>query len=591
MTEYPILDASGTPVAIHRRIEGDDGKRFTWSLPDGTSGLAGFPVADLPLYGIHRAERRSVILTEGEKSAQALMDVGMTAVGSVTGAASAPSPKALAALAGKAVYLWPDADDPGRTHMSKIAAHLAPIAASVQWIEPPADSPKGWDAVDALAEGGRELVESLVRGASPWAEPMLDVPIEEQRYLAGLMVDGLREMHSSGPDGGSERKELRCVTARQLAAQSPEDVAWIAPPWIASGAITELDGRPKAAGKTTFLLHLVRAVLDGGQFLGQHTMRTPVVLLSEQGPMSLRATLERARLLERDDLYIVLWRDVRGTSWPSVVDGAVALCAKVGASLLIVDTLPQFAAMVGDSENDAGAALEAMEPLQAAAAHGLGIVVSRHDRKAGGDVGESGRGSSAFAGAVDIVLALRRGDGESRATIRHLHALSRFEETPDELVIELTDAGYAALGSAINFAVEEAKRAVLAALAGEPLTTAQIVEATALKRTTIYAALAELVEAGTLGREGKGNKGDPFRYFTVASVSPDPIPSGIGPDERIEANGEESSEVDMTAAALHIFGAEIASIDGQPVESWAAEHARDDDAEIAGDAAGWKGDA
>ncbi len=51
MTEYPILDASGTPVAIHRRIEGDDGKRFTWSLPDCTSGLGGRPVADLPLYG------------------------------------------------------------------------------------------------------------------------------------------------------------------------------------------------------------------------------------------------------------------------------------------------------------------------------------------------------------------------------------------------------------------------------------------------------------------------------------------------------------------------------------------------------------
>jgi len=118
--------------------------------------------------------------------------------------------------------------------------------------------------------------------------------------------------------------------------------------------------------------------------------------------------------------------------------------------------------------------------------------------------------------------------------------------------------------------VEEAKRAVLAALAGEPLTTAQLVEATALKRTTVYAALAELVEAGTLGREGKGNKGDPFRYFAVASVSPDPIPSVIGPDERIEANGGASSgeRLDLVADVLRVFGDEIA-----------------------GDAAGWKGDA
>ena len=71
--------------------------------------------------------------------------------------------------------------------------------------------------------------------------------------------------------------------------------------------------------------------------------------------------------------------------------------------------------------------------------------------------------------------------------------------------------------------------------------------------------MTELVEAGKVGREGKGSKGDPYRHFTVASVSPDPIPSGIGPDERIEANGGASSEdrLDLVADALRVFGDDL----------------------------------
>jgi len=374
------------------------------------------------------------------------------------------------------------------------------------------------------------------------------------------------DIHSSGPDVPSGRKQLPFITARRFAAESPEDVPWIARPWVARGAITELDGRPKAAGKTTWLAHLIRAALDGTPFLGERVTRTPVVLLTEQAPSSFRPMLARAGLVDRDDLHLLFWRDTRGVGWPGVVDAAAERCRETGAGLLIIDTLPQFAGMTGDTENDAGAALEAMGPLQAVAADGMGVIVSRHDRKGGGEVGESGRGSSAFAGAVDVILALRRGDGESRPTIRHLHALSRFDETPDELVIELTDAGYVALGSAVNFALEEAKAAVLATVGEDPLTTVQLVESTGLKRTAVYAALAELVENGLIERDGKGTRGDPFRFLTVASLRPEPIrQSLIGPDERNGANGALSFDhpndasagenaVDLTAEARTIFG-------------------------------------
>lgn len=52
-----------------------------------------------------------------------------------------------------------------------------------------------------------------------------------------------------------------------------------------------------------------------------------------------------------------------------------------------------------------------MAPLQDAAHAGLTVIVCRHERKGGGDVGDSGRGSSATWGDVDIILQLRRPEG------------------------------------------------------------------------------------------------------------------------------------------------------------------------------------
>lgn len=95
-----------------------------------------------------------------------------------------------------------------------------------------------------------------------------------------------------------------------------------------------------------------------------------------------------------------------------------------------------------------------MQPLQRAAALGLAIVFTRHERKGGGEVGESGRGSSATAGAVDLIVSLRRPDGNLPKTLRKIETLGRFKETSEELIIEKTGEGYVSRGT--ESAVEKA---------------------------------------------------------------------------------------------------------------------------------------
>jgi hypothetical protein len=319
-------------------------------------------------------------------------------------------------------------------------------------------------------------------------------------------------IHSLGGDvPANERNRLRFRSAKEICGSVSERIDFAAA-YLAFGAITELDGKPKAAGKTTFVLAMTGAILDGAPFLGHPTTKGPAVMLTEQPPASLRAALVRAGLADREDFILLSWAEAAGTAWPEIVDMAAHACREIGSRVLIVDTLPQFAGLRGDAENNAGDALEAIGPLQLLAADGFAILVTRHDRKAGGEVGESARGSGAFTGAVDIVLGLGREPQASRPTMRHLGCLSRFEETEPDLVIELVGARYEVIGtSAQAFAVAQREK-LLATLSDEPTGLEEIAGAIGEPAASVRALLNSLYAQGLVARHGAGRKGDPYTW-------------------------------------------------------------------------------
>ena len=335
-------------------------------------------------------------------------------------------------------------------------------------------------------------------------------------------------------EGVAAESKLRVYTAREIAEIAPDEPEWLVRPYAVKGAITDINGKAKASGKTTFVTHLCRKVLEGEPFLDLPTTKTGVMYLSEQSAATFREALSRAGLLDREDFAVVLWRDTIGLNWPEIVHEAAEEAVRRDANLLVIDTLPQFAGLKGDGENSATAALAAMAPIQeVAATHDLAVVIVRHERKSGGQVGDSGRGSSAFAGAVDLIVSIRRVEGNSRPNIRELHALSRFDETPDVLAVELTeDDGYRALGDKAAVAESEAREAILEAA---PTSEAAAVNLTmlvmviGLGRTTAQKAIDSLLEAGKLRRVGEGVKGSPYRYWRP--TRPEDPPDKPAPEE------------------------------------------------------------
>jgi len=318
-----------------------------------------------------------------------------------------------------------------------------------------------------------------------------------------------------------QKRNLNFKTGADLANEIEGHARWIAPGYVAKGAITEIGAKVKT-GKTTLILSLVRAAAEGLDFLGQQTLKTPTVYLSEQPVVSFRQAMQRADLIGREDFHVLFHSEIPTMPWPDVAAAAVDKCKRVGAALLVVDTLPQFAGLRGDAENNSGDAYAAMHPLQQAASDGIGIILVRHERKAGGDVGDSGRGSSAFAGVVDIVLSLRKPNGNSRKSVRALNALSRFSETPAELLIELNGDAYISLGEPREAALRETKDSILADAPkseSEAVDLKELAKGVGASRASAQRAVEELCGEGMIRRVGEGKRGKPFRYFRLENPS------------------------------------------------------------------------
>ena len=70
-TTYTLREAGGRLKAYHVRKDTPDGKGFLWRQPDGTWGLNGTPLTDLPLYGAETVSNLGqdelIVLTEGEE--------------------------------------------------------------------------------------------------------------------------------------------------------------------------------------------------------------------------------------------------------------------------------------------------------------------------------------------------------------------------------------------------------------------------------------------------------------------------------------------------------------------------------------------
>ena len=178
---YDYLDAGGDLVFQAVRY---DPKGFSQRRPDPDH--AGQWVWDLKgvetvLYRLPEllASGEAVVwLTEGEKDAERLRSLGLTATTNPMGAGKWLR-RYSEALRGRRVAVIPDNDDKGRAHLLKVGPALSGFAASVHVVRPPgAKDVSEW--LDQDQERTADDLLQLLRDAPAW-EPPPDDPRETGR--------------------------------------------------------------------------------------------------------------------------------------------------------------------------------------------------------------------------------------------------------------------------------------------------------------------------------------------------------------------------------------------------------------------------
>ena len=442
---WQIRDAAGAVQAIHDRYDKPGRKECKWRLPDGTHGLKGRKVASLPLYRselLTEWDREAPIaLTEGEKDADALSGVYTYTLGTVTGASSAPSAEVLEVLRGREVLLWPDADEPGRAHMERIARRLEGIASEVRVYEP-----------EGLPEGG---------GAA-------DHPAVKERDLNGLLEGWQKAPVLAGDRGdgdGTEGSAFGTFTAVELMGEELPPVRWVVPGILPEG-VSFLAGKPKM-GKSWMSYGLCLAVASGGVALGtQRVERGEALYLAlEDNRRRLRRRLDKllAGGVVPEGLYMAL-------DWPRANEGGVEriddfLRGHPDCRLVVIDTLARFKPQSSGRRSQYDEDRDAVDPLAPICRdHRVTVLLVHHLREAESDDPlDMIHGSAGLTGGVDGALVLKRQRGDADA---YLHVDGRDIEEPAELALEFdaNAATWAIKGDAEDYRRSKLRNAILRVL-------------------------------------------------------------------------------------------------------------------------------
>lgn len=352
------------------------------------------------------------------------------------------------------------------------------------------------------------------------------------------IVSGTHRQQTAGHDlPGVNAPLLAPIPIGDLGPGVPHDYLWH--PYLAGGCVTLLAASPKA-GKTTLLSHLIRD-MEQGDGLVTEPIEGPVLLLTEEPESIWRA---RRDLLGIGGDFVHLQRPTTlghldHDRWSRLADEIVERVRdEPGYRLVVVDTLGAWWSC--NDENSATDANVAMIPLRRIANAGAAVLIAHHTRKSGGEGGTGTRGSGAIVAAVDVLIELDRFDkSNSTDTRRVLKSLSRLDQTPDEVVVELGPDGYRVQGPRSKVTAIDRTRTAVSLLpnpSGKGLSIDEVREAWPDDSVPGTRRLRDLlmgaVESGMAIRHGDGKAGSPYRWTrgTANVMSGGPAPLGAGPD-------------------------------------------------------------
>lgn len=169
---WTYFDGNGEVLGYVARYDpaGERKQIIPWTWDGDAWGMGQWP-APRPLYGLQELAARpdaAVLVVEGEKAADAARRFATPyAVVTWPAGAMAVDKADWTPLTGRKVLLWPDADEPGKKAMQRVAQIIAGDAAEVKMLDV-SGHPDGWDAADAGFESWMAFKVWALKRASLW---------------------------------------------------------------------------------------------------------------------------------------------------------------------------------------------------------------------------------------------------------------------------------------------------------------------------------------------------------------------------------------------------------------------------------------
>ena len=295
---------------------------------------------------------------------------------------------------------------------------------------------------------------------------------------------------------------FQLTSLSDLLAEPPEEHQFIWADILPTRGLSILASKPKV-GKSTIARCLALAVARGEPFLGRATVQGPVVYLALEEKRSEVQSHFAQMGGTGEEIYTHFG--------PSPQNGLYKLekiIDKYQPVLIITDPLLKFIKV--DDTNEYAEMSAALEPLLSLARESSAHILCCHHLVKGERSGfDAILGSTAILGCVDTGLMMRK-KGEQRLLISD----QRYGQNLPETLINLDKMSGMVVdhGTLADTEVAAAKERIIEAIGDGDLTQKDIRDQVEGRTTHVVAALQQLRADGELTRDGKGGKGDPYRY-------------------------------------------------------------------------------
>lgn len=177
---------------------------------------------------------------------------------------------------------------------------------------------------------------------------------------------------------------------------------------------------------TIFLFHVLKAITNGEEFLGEPCPPTRVLYLTEQTEQEFKRQIcEIPGLIGNPNFFVLLAEETPDNmkTWEDMIEFAEEYLEKIKAKILVIDTFGSLAKLPPGGENDSATIQVHINKLNKLFRNRyLSVVLTHHNRKKNEDLRASNnpinmsaaRGSSAFVGGAGHLIYMNAPDNSSR---------------------------------------------------------------------------------------------------------------------------------------------------------------------------------